>query len=603
MSAWAESLRSRGGFGLPGSQQLRAGCGSCSCGCGQLHSFAHASLQDLARLFLSLSGPFAQRDAIGASLFVAAGVTGARALPGPASPVTSSAPLARTSGSVPTSGGATPVSAASATSSSGRHERALESPRSERQCWRSSSGGRSRSGEKRHRCRSPFPARSSRSAHASTSLLAASSDAGDQEATMPPPSSGRSGVRGGCPESDCSAPGRDRSPQPVPSGLGLGVRSSPGAAWSRSGFAGRSSPAPLGVAEDNRASTSDSLDLDRDDSFRAVLCLIQEFHRLEEPASVAPNGCKTSLAPVYGLQSESSQALHLPLSPSLGSLLEDTNLALSKFVEDQTVHFFLPVPDHRQRKYYKTSSSSFPGPYSVLPGLASITLEKVSESKKCSVSLSHSQVSSLETMLSSVCEVNSWLDWWFSTCGGFREHLPDEVRGNFERLMLSGSRALEFLGGQGVTALGNLVLSRRHSLLLDVRSMVPAEEVARLHFSALPSSAALFHTPLLDSALTKMRAASNEALVQQALHPPKFPRKSLAGPVKAGSSSASSADHGGISPVAPRSQSQASTDPSSSSSQSGRKRRSRKGKAPFSSVSGGSSHSRGKRKRAGKKSA
>ena len=145
---------------------------------------------------------------------------------------------------------------------------------------------------------------------------------------------------------------------------------------------------------------------------------------MEEPASVAPNRCKrckTSLAPIYGLQSEPSLALHLPLSPLLRSHLEDTNLALSKFMEDQTVHGFLPVPGHRHRKYYRTSSSYFPGPYTVPPGLASITLDKVSESRKCYVSLSHSQVSSLETMLSSVYEVTSWLHWWLSTCGGFRE--------------------------------------------------------------------------------------------------------------------------------------------------------------------------------------
>ena len=194
-----------------------------------------------------------------------------------------------------------------------------------------------------------------------------------------------------------------------------------------------------------------------------------------------------------------------------------------------------------------------------------------------SISLSHSQVSSLETILSSVCEVTSWLDWWLSTCGRFREHLTDEERGNFERLMLSGSRALEFLGGQGITALGNLVLSRRNSLLLDVRSTVPAEEVARLRYADLPSSSGLFPSTLLDSALSKMRAASNNALVQWTLHPLQVPRKSSAGPSKAGSSSASSAARGGASPVVPRSQKQASMAPSSSSTQQGRK-----GRVPFS---------------------
>ena len=183
-----------------------------------------------------------------------------------------------------------------------------------------------------------------------------SSDAGEQEAAMSSASSGRPGVGGCRPGSDRSAPGRDSSPQP---GLGSGLRSSPDATQSRSGFDGRSSPAPSGAAEDDHASANDLLDLDRDDSFRAVLRLIREFHSMEEPTSVAPNRCKTSLAPVYGLQSESSPALHLPLSPLLGSLLEDTNSALSKFVEDQTIHGFLPISGRRHWKYYRTSSSSW----------------------------------------------------------------------------------------------------------------------------------------------------------------------------------------------------------------------------------------------------
>ena len=286
---------------------------------------------------------------------------------------------------------------------------------------------------------------------------------------MPSPLAGRSGVCGGRSECDRSAAGHDRSPRLGPSGLRLGSRSSPVASPSHSWDGGWSSPFPSGAGDDDRSSMVDSLDLDQDNFFRAVLRLIQEFHSLEEPASVALNQCKTSLAPVFRLQSESFPGLHLPASPLLRSLLEDTNLALAKFVEDQTVHSFLPVPGRQHQWYYQTSSSSFPGPYTVPPGLASITLEKVSESQKRSVSLSHSQVSSLETILSSVCEVTSYLDWWLSKCGSFWEHLTDEARGNFEQVMLSGSRALEFLSCQGVTALSNLVLSRRDSLLLDVR--------------------------------------------------------------------------------------------------------------------------------------
>ena len=282
----------------------------------------------------------------------------------------------------------------------------------------------------------------------------------------------------------------------------------------------RRSPGPSGVAEDDRSTTFESVDFARDDSFRAVLGLIREFHDMAEPATVPGARCKTSLASAYGLAADSYPSFSLPLSPLLSTLLMDINSDLSKFMEDQTVHGFLPVPGRRQRRYYGTSPSSFPGPYTVPPGLTSITMEKASEVRKRSVSLSASQVSSLETMLSGMCEVSSWLDWWLSTCGGFRDLLPLESRADFERLMMSGSRSLEFLASQGCTALGNLVLSRRDALLADVRGTVPVEEVARLRYSPLPLSAAIFPHTLLDSALLKMRAAASDALVQRTLHPP-----------------------------------------------------------------------------------
>ena len=320
----------------------------------------------------------------------------------------------------------------------------------------------------------------------------------------------------------------------------------------RSG-AGRRSPSPSGVADDDRSSAFDTVDFDRDDSFRSVLALIRNLRAMEEPAGIPSARCKTSLASIYGLMSKTSPAFHLPLSPLVRSLLDDTNLALSKFLEDQTVHGFLPVPGRRHRRWYRTSSSSFPGLYSVPPGVTSITLEKTSEARKRSVSLSASQVSSLETMLSGVCEVSSWLDWWLSTCGGFQEHLPDGVRADFERLILSGSRALEFLTSQGFTTLGNLVLSRRDSLLADVRSTVPAEEVARLRYSPLPEMVALFSSSLLDSVLTKMRAAANDALVQPTLHPLRIPRKPAVTGGSAGSSASGSGRRAPLEPVLLRS--------------------------------------------------
>ena len=65
---------------------------------------------------------------------------------------------------------------------------------------------------------------------------------------------------------------------------------------------------------------------------------------MEEPAGVPSARCKTSLASIYGLMSEISPEFTLPASPLVRSLLDDTNLALAKFLEDQTAHGILPVP-------------------------------------------------------------------------------------------------------------------------------------------------------------------------------------------------------------------------------------------------------------------
>ena len=57
-----------------------------------------------------------------------------------------------------------------------------------------------------------------------------------------------------------------------------------------------------------------------------------------------------------------------------------------------------------------------------------------------------------------------------------------------------------------------------------------------MRYSPLPETVAIFPSPLLDSALTKMRAAANDALVQRTLHPPRIPRMPAAAGGSAGSS-------------------------------------------------------------------
>ena len=443
-----------------------------------------SAMKELARFFLNVSGS----SSLGAS-GDSAGVTASGAvlgdLAGPSSSASGAATICGTA-APPAGAGILPDASDALPSVSGEHRRRVRS-RSRGRRSRSSSDRTDRRAKKRSRRGSPPPERSSRRREKRYRSSSESSEDERAAASSPRARRAHGGARAGGSTWDY---GRPRSY----------ARVDPDQSGTR-----RRSPGPSGVAEDDRSTTFESVDFARDDSFRAVLGLIREFHDMAEPAIVPGARCKTSLASAYGLAADSYPAFSLPLSPLLSTLLMDINSDLSKFMEDQTVHGFLPVPGRRQRRYYGTSTS-FPGPYTVPPGLTSITMEKASEVRKRSVSLSASQVSSLETMLSGMCEVSSWLDWWLSTCGGYRDLLPLESRADLERLMMSGSRALEFLASQGCTALGNLVLSRRDALLADVRGTVPVEEVARLRYSPLPLSAAIFPHTLLDSALDSSEA-------------------------------------------------------------------------------------------------
>ena len=308
-----------------------------------------SAVQYLARFFLSLSGS--------ASLGAAGGVAGVAA---PASGVgVPLCPSASGGGAVafgaataiPAGAGGPPSAFAAVPGVSGRQQR-QETSRPSRRHRRLSSDGTDRRSKKRPRGRSPSPGPSSHRQERPYRSDSESSE--DDRVEASPPRAGR--APGGTPGDFRPASAGDRSPRP--GHLGWTSRSSARAEHYRSG-AGCRSPSPSGGADDSRSIAFDTVDFDRDVSFQSVLSLIWNFHTMEEPAGIPSARCKISLASIYGLMSATSPAFHLPVSPLVRSLVDDTNLGLSKFLEDQTVHRFLPVPGRRHRRYYRTSSSSF----------------------------------------------------------------------------------------------------------------------------------------------------------------------------------------------------------------------------------------------------
>ena len=327
-----------------------------------------STVQDLAKFFLSLVGS-SSLGVVGGVADAAASVSGVGAQLYPLTlgggAVASCAATVMPAGAIDS-----PAAPATVPGSSGCQQR-QEVSRSSRRCHRSSSDGAGRSKKKRTRDRSLFPGHSSRRREKSYGSSSESSE-DDRAAAFPPISRH---APGGTPGDSRPAPAGDRLPRPGPSGWR--PLSSAGVERYRPGFGSRLSPAPLGEADNDRSSALDALGIDRDDSFRSALALIRNFHSMEEPVGVPSARCKTFLALIYGLTSETSPAFHLPTSPLMRSLLDDTNLALSKFLEDQTVHGFLPVPSRRHRRYYHTSSSLFRDRIQSLLGLLLLPKRKL----------------------------------------------------------------------------------------------------------------------------------------------------------------------------------------------------------------------------------
>ena len=267
-------------------------------------------MQELAKFFMNLSGS----SSLGASGGLA-GVTASGAASGgiacPASTAAGAATICAAT-VTPAGAGVLPAAPAAVPGVSGEQQRQGES-RSRGRRSRSSGEGIDRRAKKRSRRRSPSSERSSR--RRGKRYRSSSDSSEDDRADASPPRS-RHARAGG------SSWDFGHSPRPGT------LRSSAREERDRSG-ARRRSPGPSGVADDDRSSTFESVDFARDDSFRAVLGLIREFHDMAEPATVPAARCKTSLASAYGLMSETSPAFTLPVSPLLSTLLLDINSDLS----------------------------------------------------------------------------------------------------------------------------------------------------------------------------------------------------------------------------------------------------------------------------------
>ena len=358
-------------------------------------------------------------------------------------------------------------------------------------------------------------------------------------------------------------------------------------------------PAPRDF-DNVRAESVASNEDEQDFLFSAVVDMIRNFHDIERPTATAPVRTATAFDQMRGVHSDRPPAFDLPTSPLLGGLIDNANSALARLIEEQS-NGFLPFPMKRHRRFYRTASTSLSAPYVVPPSLASLTRERPGDHKRRLVSVLHTVLTGLESALASIGETTSWLDWWLSTVSGFSEALHPSAQANFERILSSGSKAIVFVGSQAGPALANLLLSRSDSLLAEVRYTVPAEELSLLRHSPLPPAAAIFPSTLLDTALNKARAASNDALVHKALHPARIPKRPAQGSGRSNQTNRAD-DTSGRSPLTPRQQQPPRSSSQANAQAPNNNNRNRNNRRPFSRSTGRSGNSSGKGKGSGKRS-
>ena len=231
-----------------------------------------SAVQDLARFFLSLSGSSSLGEAGGVA-GVAASAAGGGVQLCPSAPAGGAVTLGAAT-AIPAGASDPPSASAAVPGVSGLQQR-REVSRPSRRRRRSSSDGTDRRSKKRPRGRSPSPGPSSRrrERHYRSSL----SPSEDERVAASPPKAGR--APGGTPGDFRPAPADDCSPRPGP--LGWTSRSSARAERYRPG-AGRRSPSPSGVADDDRSSAFETVTLTGMTPSGAVLALNRNFHSVQD---------------------------------------------------------------------------------------------------------------------------------------------------------------------------------------------------------------------------------------------------------------------------------------------------------------------------------
>ena len=311
----------------------------------------------------------------------------------------------------------------------------------------------------------------------------------------------------------------DSASAPGPSGLGTDPEAlGPGVFPPPSG----DQESLLGMGDDPVVGdVADPEEVEMERQFEAVLGLIRESNRLGEAATIPSRRRFSSLELSLVRASAGRPSVELPWSPLAENILGETNsqvCGLEGSLSSSRSSRLLPPPLQRQRRFYRPESSAA-SPLQLPSSVAQLTEGCSVESlKKEGLSFSSAEGLNMESVAMSAIHASSWLDLWSNTLKDFGPGGSSAGdRPKFERLLVSGGRALSFLTSQITNLWANLVLRRRDTVRRSFSKQVSAESSLGLRNSSLLASPSLFSESDIQTALERKRSASQDALIQRAV--------------------------------------------------------------------------------------
>ena len=246
-----------------------------------------------------------------------------------------------------------------------------------------------------------------------------------------------------------------------------------------------------------------------DSSFTDVLAWIQaEFPGTVMADGPPPKRSRSLLESVLDTH-PSPESFSLPLSSGLSQIEEELDATLRGEVPGKH-----PLPLRKPKllpmaafphRAYRMRDQARPDPVPVNPELErAVTAQRAQAMHKARCEFSHEEAATLESSLRRARAVSSSLDWQLAAAAKTAKRVDTGLgqtdAGRFSRLFLSAARSLSQLQREISTALSNVLLRRRDTVLDLLPSQTPAADLQALRCSSL-SSAMLFDPVVVDSTL------------------------------------------------------------------------------------------------------